>query len=184
MVGELEAWLKLAELWDKPVTGRWTFVEFEPWRCMGLCACINSMLDSDTISWNTCVAMKRKVPYPRFGDYVWPRTEEGAKQRAAFCREQAEREAWLKLAETWDKPDPFPAGGVWIKEYGSLGLCGSISALFDGVNQDMHARMISKIPKRTTLFVWPRTEEGAKQRAAFCREQADAIRTRSVVEAR
>lgn len=92
-MGEREAWLWLAEIWEtRTNTGAFsrTYVEVAGMRCTGLCTCISSLYDDDTISWDVACRMRAKVPpSPDQCDYVWPRTLAGAKQRAAYCREMA-----------------------------------------------------------------------------------------------
>jgi hypothetical protein len=102
MLSEREAWLKLAEIWDSPIVkdnaelglmGHRAFVEIKSvfGSPCGLCPCINVFHYLDWIDSGTAHVIHKKIPESRsFDGYVWPRTVEGAKQRAAFCREQAD----------------------------------------------------------------------------------------------
>ena len=80
-----------------------------------------------------------------------------------------EKEAWLFAAETWDGPD-------WPKH----GLCTSISRMYKSelISRRVSDSMLVRVQNEpfhgleSDLYKWPRTSEGAKQRAQFCREQA------------
>ena len=91
------------------------------------------------------------------------------------------KEAWLYLAELWDKPqiygDDVPYAVLRHDLY-SMCLCHSVTDLWHaglislGTGRWMKGIVLS-IPRRDgSAFRWARDIEGARQRAAFCREQA------------
>ena len=93
-----EAWLRMAELWDNPIEGH-SYIEsyFVPIvldYCQGLCTTITELVKGkelsvdDSLLMDDIIAALPTVPMS-IGGYKWPKTLEGAKQRAAFCREQA-----------------------------------------------------------------------------------------------
>ena len=95
-------------------------------------------------------------------------------------RKMSEREAWLYLAECWDKAKIGENGYPLCAKIGNDGLCPSIETMYfdmDAIGQDAYQSMLSKIPDRrphSIAYVWPLTMAGAKQRADFCRRMAAA----------
>jgi hypothetical protein len=86
-----------------------------------------------------------------------------------------EREAWLDLAELWDVP--FGEDDSLVVAFGAQrahGMCGSIT-LLPGLTDDQRATMFAKVALPDGSYRWPMTVEGAAQRAAFCREQAELL---------
>lgn len=92
---------------------------------------------------------------------------------------------WLYIAATWDNPvcnliDEYEA--YTVPGLFSSGICGSISRLNDvgyiSTTQERSLmKRLQKHPNREScLYLWPRTLEGAKERAAFCRAQARRCR--------
>jgi hypothetical protein len=94
---EKEAWLYLADVWSEPKQcddGTWRCRNYTP----GLCVSIGYLDDQAIISVETLYSMGAKIREYRaqladvhWSAYLWPRTEEGAKQRAEFCKTQAEK---------------------------------------------------------------------------------------------
>lgn len=98
MLTEKQAWEFLADLWTKAtdVYGC-TKVIFDGAKVSGLCPCINVMCyHADQID----PAVKRSM-YGKLceyansnnlstGDWFWPTTPEGAKQRVEFCKTQGD----------------------------------------------------------------------------------------------
>lgn len=90
-----------------------------------------------------------------------------------------EREAWLLLAERWDRPKM--SDDIWVNSENEIGLCTGIDFLevYHRIDRETAEIMASKIPKCAT-FAWPTDQDGARQRAAFCREQASLLEAQEV----
>lgn len=99
-------------------------------------------------------------------------------------------EAWDELAVMWDSPKKTVGGRVYIENSLNLfdihecGICDTIRLLHqqNKITQTTRAQLEDATPpaSRENLnypYKWPRTLEGAKQRAAFCREQAKKVRS-------
>jgi hypothetical protein len=92
-----------------------------------------------------------------------------------------EREAWLAIAEVWSSP--IESENTWLASTYDCGLCPSIGRLFtlENIRTDIAQSMFKKIVLYrqdlgiTTAFVWPRTLDGAKARAEFCKTQAEKL---------
>lgn len=86
-----------------------------------------------------------------------------------------ERQAWLRLAELWDKPQQNESNECFIQTaYGRpYGLCASMDCLDipPKVDNAMMAK-IGKLPNKLGDFKWGLGKAGAKARAKFCRKQA------------
>lgn len=99
------------------------------------------------------------------------------------------RQAWLELADWWENPTVCGCGcGRQVVHPNCAGLCASISILrnrgfiSEAQEADMF-RALPRIPGKEFLpgvrpFLWDTTPEGAKERVAFCREQADKLATK------
>jgi len=86
-----------------------------------------------------------------------------------------EREAWLALADAFDSVHLFD-GEVYVA-FGfqkAYGLCGVIT-LYPDLTDEQRATMFAKVALPDGSYRWPLTLEGAEQRAAFCREQAERL---------
>jgi hypothetical protein len=86
-----------------------------------------------------------------------------------------EREAWLQVAELWDGAYESVSG--IITDNCDSGICTCIDDLEDNlISPDMADSMRDKIEgaktKKSDVWLFPLTMEGAQQRAAFCRAQA------------
>lgn len=89
---EREAWLWLADLWASPDMDACVVIGGD--QCTGLCRCIEVLRWAGRIDFRVYCGMRNRVDQlPNIGDsYLkWPTDLAGARQRAAFCREQAEQ---------------------------------------------------------------------------------------------
>ena len=96
-----EAWLRMAELWDNPRESYYGPTVFDC--CQGLCTTIEELVKKKELSVDDSLLMYdiiAELPTLYIGSYKWLRNLEGARQRAAFCREQA-----AKLEKTTLKGD-------------------------------------------------------------------------------
>ena len=85
-------------------------------------------------------------------------------------------EAWEYAARLWDEPKATPGYEAIVHvQRDSFGLCVMLWKMFgeDLISFDLYSQMMSAVPEHGSRFLWPTTLEGAKQRAAFCREQAE-----------
>ena len=94
-------------------------------------------------------------------------------------RRWTEARAWAYLAQRWDHPQitSDPTRAIVAGERYASGLCFSISALVRSryITSSTAVSMYEGIPlqaRRSNSYVWPRTETGARSRAAFCRQMA------------
>lgn len=94
-----------------------------------------------------------------------------------------EREAWLYCADLWDSPFVDTDGGCWVYANGckSMGLCSTICWMFEEESA-LYQAMLDKIgllaasmDRDHENFLWSIDTEGARQRAAFCRRQAQLL---------
>lgn len=87
----------------------------------------------------------------------------------------SEREAWLKLAKLWTKPDIGSSDCPRVLDW-SFGVCHSVDDLrgMNEISVSLADRMREKAqnPKDPDAWRWPLTIAGAKSRAAFCRKMA------------
>jgi hypothetical protein len=96
------------------------------------------------------------------------------------------REAWLELALWWDNTSRCKCGcGRMVAASNAAGLCASLAILKFRklISESQEDQMLASLPIVGNEFVpgvrpfcWPTDEAGAKQRAEFCREQADRNR--------
>lgn len=97
-MNEKQALLHMAELWDKPRVdvNKRAYVVTESIRRCGICGTLNFLYDTGKISTDVYLSIYRKIgpivdQHGRPTGYLSPRTIEGAKRRAALCRELAEQ---------------------------------------------------------------------------------------------
>jgi hypothetical protein len=104
MTTEHEAWLELASWWDDAKTdgsdeGDGDTVAGCPFEneglFFGICACLQVLKDEELISTETYVKMKNRlnkvlIDNDAWADFLYPLTPEGARYRAALCRQFAE----------------------------------------------------------------------------------------------
>jgi hypothetical protein len=98
----------------------------------------------------------------------------------------SESEAWSYLAKIWSEEYRVARGSV-VKGGNTLpGLCDSVVYLkrCGLITAKMATAMLTALAKEPPHggqygFVWPRTVEGARQRAAFCRRMARATAQRT-----
>ncbi len=86
----------------------------------------------------------------------------------------SEKEAWLKIAEAWDRATKCNCCSDYFAHFGdneANGLCESIDHVVPERRESMKAPIKALLPKHN-VFVWPKTLDGAKHRAAFCRKMA------------
>lgn len=103
-------------------------------------------------------------------------------------RKLSEKQAWLKLAAAWDKPD-IDGSIVYVK-FGGLeltGLCLCVDVLFEDVliselTELNMKNKINKLPRVYFTYCWPTTLAGAAKRAAWCRKQAAKLAKRKAVK--
>lgn len=99
-----------------------------------------------------------------------------------------EKEAWLKLAGCWERPNPTHHTTIYcvvINAFDCAGLCTSIDAVRREISLSVAISMREKIRIEKTLhiggygrfnaYIWPQTQDGALMRVGFCRSMADAI---------
>lgn len=97
-------------------------------------------------------------------------------------KQLTEKEAWLYLAELFDKPKIDYLGGYYITigfRY-SYGLCACIANLetYNHIVKDVRHAMQERLYNfmgniDTYLYLYPLNYEGTKQRAALCRKFAE-----------
>jgi hypothetical protein len=101
MLTEKEAWLFLADIWEHAST-RPLMIHVN---CCGrpspgLCYCIKLLLTDGHISNRIAHKMVNRIDreLDRLGaqSYLYPFGQEGAKQRAEFCKTQAEKKPWYR----------------------------------------------------------------------------------------
>lgn len=89
------------------------------------------------------------------------------------------REAWLQLADWFDRVLPCDCG-CWRMTClpRVTGLCSAIAVLVhrQEITEEQAKAMLSKLPKPQPAWSWPTNAEGAKARSAFCREQAKRLK--------
>ncbi len=85
------------------------------------------------------------------------------------------REAWLIQAEWWDAASVDGDSGKVTAQPKATGLCSTIPIMTfrKQITEKQERQMLAALPDRKPAYCWPTTPEGAKARAAFCREQAN-----------
>lgn len=192
-----QAWLVLNRVWNLGYNSQLGGVWLGSRADKGLCDSAGSLWLGNFISTETLNVMHAVIrPLPRIdGLYCWPLNQQGAWSRAWFCLQQSgsclsvsdetfntiyrlsERSAWKYLACLWRKAsegvDQFPM--VWHHS----GLCGSVRSLQSQDRVDwvtvtsMYQTLNESTPGREAItagnsYYWPRTKDGAAQRADFC----------------
>jgi hypothetical protein len=89
--------------------------------------------------------------------------------------------AWLHLEKMWNEQYQASRRGVVDEGVTLFGLCDSVvhlkwNGLITGKTAKGMLAALAKEPPRggQNGWVWPRTVEGARQRALFCRQMAQA----------
>lgn len=89
-------------------------------------------------------------------------------------------EAWEYAARLWDAPIIDDIGEAYVVpglpfgyDY-ACGLCTTLRGMKERklITAQQRRKMLKAIPCHGDEFAWPTDLSGAKQRAAFCREQA------------
>lgn len=203
-MNEAQAWTFLADKWDNaspsgvlPIP----LIDAAGYTSSCLCYSIMYLKFSEKIDSFAHLSMRDKIraygnSINGFG-YYWPRNMEGAKQRAEFCRKQAELltpkltddqlteiKAWEFVALSWENATENSEGDVTAKYNNKQfkGMCRFILQLriTHIIPYSIRYRMIEKIEKAlyhsTNVFLADFTFEGAKVRINFCREQIEKIK--------
>lgn len=92
------------------------------------------------------------------------------------------RDAWKEMARWWDNASVCGCGcRRQVVMPNCAGLCSALGIMRHRgyITSQQEERMLATLPEGGIVYVrgvrpflWPTDEEGAKQRAAFCREQA------------
>lgn len=94
MMTEKEAWLYLADCWDKAKPGAYSYVAFVKDEIkIGLCRSVSRLRATEDIDDSTYLSMDRKLYKEGGGEngnlYLYPLNVEGARARATLCRKFA-----------------------------------------------------------------------------------------------
>jgi hypothetical protein len=93
-MSESEAWSYLARMWARAVRGGTHEVRSQGRTLRGLCEGVSVLLWNGRITLKVSGAMHAAItkepPQGGRNGFVWPRTVDGARQRAAFCRQMAQ----------------------------------------------------------------------------------------------
>ncbi len=113
--------------------------------------------------------------------------------RPEAIRRVTEREAWLILANAWDNSFQvdnddklsWRSAGIWggYTVYSAYGLCYQIAGLLSlgAISARIEKSMLAKFEDLPSVdsdgcgYKWQTTKNGARQRARFCREQAERL---------
>lgn len=97
------------------------------------------------------------------------------------AKQLTEYQAWLEMAKMWKKAIPIQPN-IWLAPtpYGlKAGLYSTLCSMYaDDLLEyftytHMKSVIITRVPVPiSSLYAWPQTRSGAKQRVKFCMEQA------------
>lgn len=96
-----------------------------------------------------------------------------------------EIQAWVYLAECWDRARPARRNSPHVQALVGLGkvwgLCSSLNRLMatqeisESTLKSMEAKLATHPEFSTTVLIWKSNRRGAKSRAKFCRAQVSKI---------
>lgn len=199
-LNELQAWQYLVKCWSNPTDGNYTIVNGS--HCSALCMSVIALHNITSFSTREKMSKKIDDYLSRHKistGYYWPRyTKEGVAARLKFCKDRvkqilkhkksknlqpsdkklSERQAWLLLAKYWKEPVSVWTGMQKVENIECKGLCVSINAINNKITTDTRIDMFGRLSDyrkkhhKYYMYVWPTTQDGAKERVKFCQDQA------------
>jgi len=199
-LNELQAWQYLVKAWANPDSENNVIVNGG--RCLALCWSVANLYNITSFATRQKMCKKIDDYGLRNNirtGYYWPlRTDKGVAARLKFCKDRvkqilkhkktknlqpsnkklSERQAWLLLAECWKKPVNAWTGIQKVENIECKGLCASINAITHKITIDTRIDMLGRINDyrkkhhKYYMYIWPTTQDGAKERIKFCMDQA------------